>query len=363
VASAPDGAPPSDTPELLDVVGLADVETIARARMSAMAYEFVAAGAADEITVRWNREAFDRLRLCPRVLRDAGAVDTGTRLFGRELAHPILLAPTAYHRVVHPDGELATARGAGAAGAVWVVSTNTNTPIEQIAACSSSPLWFQLYVQSDRGFTRELVERVVESGCEVLCLTVDTPAIGVRDRQRKAGFRLPPGIETPHIFDVVSGKRDIMTPGRESVTWKDVEWLGSIAGVPLVLKGIVNPADARQAVSAGVDGVIVSNHGGRNLDTLPATADALPRVVEAVADRIPVLVDGGIRRGTDVVKAIGLGAAAVLIGRPYLFGLGAAGAPGVRQVVEILRAELELALALCGCPSLASVDADVIWPG
>ena len=342
---------------------LADVERLARERLSHMAYEFVASGAADELTVRWNRESFDRIRLRPRVLEDVRRIDLTTTLLGEPLPFPILLAPTAYHRVLHPAGEVETARGAGAAGATWVASTGSNTPIEEIAAAATAPLWFQLYVQSDREVTRDLVERVEAAGVKAIVLTVDTPVIGSRDRQSRSAFRLPEGVTTPHLDDLNRGRRSILTPGREPVTWEDVAWLRGVARRPLLLKGILTGVDARRAVETGVDGILVSNHGGRNLDTLPATIDALPEVTAAVAGRLPVLLDGGVRRGTDIIKALALGAAAVLIGRPYLYGLGAAGAEGVSRVVSILVRELELAMALCGRTAVGAVDAGVLWEG
>jgi 4-hydroxymandelate oxidase len=359
-------AAPDDDPaaRLGDTVSLADVEERARRRMSHMAYEYVASGAADEVTLRWNREAFDRIRLRPRVLRDVAAVDTRVTLFGREHALPLLLAPTAYHRVLHPDAELATARGAGAAGVTWVVSTSTNTAVEDVARAATAPLWFQLYVQPDRALTRDTVERAQAAGCEALCLTVDTPVLGPRDRQARAGFVLPPGTPTPHLEDATSGRRPIMaTPGRVAVTWKDVEWLLAAARVPVLLKGILDPDDAERALDAGAHGVIVSNHGARNLDTAPATIDALPAVAARVAGRAPVLVDGGVRRGTDVVKALALGASAVLVGRPYCYGLALGGPAGVARVVEILRRELEMAMMLLGVASARAIDRGVLWDG
>ena len=349
-------------PSLESAVSLADVEELARRAMPHMVYEYVASGAADEVTLRWNREAFDRIALRPRVLRDVAAVDTRVTLFGREHALPVLLAPTAYHRVLHPEAELATARGAAAAGVTWVVSTSTNTAVEEIArAAGGAPLWFQLYVQPDRALTRDTVLRAQDAGCEALCLTVDTPVLGPRDRQARAGFVLPPGTPTPHLEDATSGRRPIMaTPGRVAVTWKDVEWLLAAARVPVLLKGILDPDDAERALDAGAHGVIVSNHGARNLDTAPATIDALPAVAERVAGRGPVLVDGGVRRGTDVVKALAFGARAVLVGRPVLWGLAAAGEEGVVAVLEILKKELDLALALSGCRSVSEATRDLV---
>lgn len=325
-----------------------------------MTYEFVASGAADEHTLRWNREAYDRIRLRPRVLRDVTSIDMRVSLFGKELPFPILLAPTAYHRTIHPDGEIATARGAGAAKATWVVSSSTTTTIEDIAGAATAPLWFQLYLQPDRGFIRELVQRVEQAGCQVLCLTVDQPVLGARNRQTRARFALPPGVTAPYRRDIGQGK-DILDPRRTVATWKDVEWLRSIARVPLLLKGILTAEDAERSLEAGAQGIIVSNHGARILDTAPATIDALPEVAERLRGRALVLVDGGVRRGTDVVKAVALGATAVLIGRPYCYGLAVGGAEGVHRTVDILRTELEMAMMLTGRASLGEIDRSVLW--
>lgn len=342
------------------LASLADYEGLARRRMSHQAYEYVAGGAADELTLRANRDAYDRLRLDPRVLVDVSRLDTRVTLLGRELAFPILIAPTAYHRMVHAEGEQATARGAAAAKAAMVVSSFSTATVEDIAKAGKGPFWFQLYVQPDRGFTRELVQRVEAAGYEALCLTVDTPTTGARDRQIRAGFELPPGVAEENLRR--GGKRveGVLDP---SMTWKEVEWLRSFARVPVLLKGILHPADAVRAAEVGAGAVVVSNHGARNLDTLPATIEALPRVVDAVQGRLPVLVDGGVRRGTDVLKALALGARAVLIGRPSLYGLAVAGADGVAGVVNLLRAELEMAMALTGRPTLGSIDRSVLWPG
>jgi 4-hydroxymandelate oxidase len=341
------------------LASLADYEGLARRRMSHQAYEYVAGGAADGLTLRANRDAYDRLRLDPRVLVDVSRLDTRVTLLGRELAFPILIAPTAYHRMVHAEGEQATARGAAAAKAVMVVSSFSTATVEDIAKAGKGPFWFQLYVQPDRSFTRELVQRVEAAGYEALCLTVDTPTTGARDRQIRAGFELPPGVAEENLRQ--GGKRveGVLDP---SMTWKEVEWLRSFARVPVVLKGILHPADAARASEVGAAGILVSNHGARNLDTLPATIEALPRVVDAVQGRLPVLVDGGVRRGTDVLKALALGARAVLIGRPSLYGLAVSGADGVAGVVNLLRAELEMAMALTGRPTLASIDRSVLWP-
>ncbi|HEY4131402.1 MAG TPA: alpha-hydroxy acid oxidase [Gemmatimonadaceae bacterium] len=347
-----------------DVLSLPEFEEHARQCMTSMAYDFVSSGAADENTLRWNREAYDRIRLRPRVLREVATVDTRVALLGHEHAFPILLAPTAYHRAIHPEGELATARGAGAAGATWVVSTATTTPLEDIVKVASAPLWFQLYVQPDKGATQALVQRAEANGCQALCLTVDTPVQGARNRQARAKFALPPGVTAPYMTQLGTGGHAVTDTRRGvAVTWKDVEWLRSIARIPLLLKGIVTGDDAEHGIAAGASGIMVSNHGARNLDTLPATIDALPEVTERVAGRVPVLVDGGIRRGTDVVKAIALGATACLIGRSYCYGLSIGGAAGVQRVVEILRGELEMAMQLTGRRSLRDIDRTVLWDG
>jgi 4-hydroxymandelate oxidase len=344
-----------------DILSLQEFEEIARRSLAPMAYEFLASGAAEEHTLRWNREAFDRIRLRPRVLRDVAQVDTRTTLLGRELPFPILLAPTAYHRVLHPDGELETARGATAAGITWIVSMSTTTAIGEIARSSSSPLWFQLYFQSDPEFTRDVVHQVEAAGCEVLCLTVDSPIIGPRNRQARAGFRLPADVATPHLYDIGQRKQEIMDPRRVTATWKDVEWLRACTKLPLVLKGILDPDDAELAIQSGAAAIVVSNHGGRNLDTAPAAIDALIEVADRVGGRVPLLVDGGIRRGTDIIKALALGAAAVLVGRPYCYGLAIGGAAGVCRVVEILRSELEAAMMLSGAPAIRAIDRSLLW--
>jgi 4-hydroxymandelate oxidase len=290
-------------------------------------------------------------------------------LFGSELESPILLAPVAYHRLYHAEGENATARGASAAGAAFVISTFTTTSIDEIARNTQRPIWFQLYVQRDREFTKHMVQRAVASGCKAVCLTVDTPVLG--NRYSQLSFGLPKGMECVHLRGL--GKKGAVPElkiqrGRvydslfdPSFNWHDLEWLRSIAGVPVLLKGVLSPADGKRAVEFGADGIIVSNHGGRNLDTVPSTIDALPRVVEAVAGRVPVMLDSGIRRGTDVLVALGLGAKAVFIGRPYVYGLALGGAKGVERVISILRDELERAMALTGRRSIAEIDASLLW--
>jgi 4-hydroxymandelate oxidase len=333
-----------------------------------MAYDYVRSGGGDEISMRENRRGFERLQLTPNVLVNVSQLDTRVNLFGSELESPILLAPVAYHRLYHSEGEVATARGASAAGAAMVISTFTTTAIDEIARNTQRPIWFQLYVQRDRAFTKDMVQRAVAAGCKAVCLTVDTPVLGCRYSQ--LSFGLPKGIECVHLRGLdlsapISARK--MERGRifdpifdPSFNWNDLEWLRSIAGVPVIVKGVLNPEDGKRAAECGADGVIVSNHGGRNLDTVPSTIEALPRVIEAVAGRIPVMLDSGIRRGTDVLAALALGAKAVFIGRPYIYGLAAGGAQGVERVINILRDEFERTMALTGRCSIAEIDSSVL---
>ena len=338
-----------DPIDLSEIINLFDFEKMAEGKMTKMAYEYVASGAADEFTVRWNRQAFDALKINPSVLNDVSKLDTTVTLFGQKLAYPILIAPTAYHKIMHPEGELATAKGAGKAKAIYVVSSFT-TPLEEIKKVASEPLWFQLYVRDDKEFTKNLVQKAEALGCRALCITVDTPVLGARNRQARVNFKLPDGISAPYKIGAPL-----------SITWKEMEWLISFAKIPVLLKGILNPDDAEKAIKIGASGIVVSNHGGRNLDTVPATIEVLPRIVERVNKRIPILMDGGIRRGTDVLKAIALGAKAVLVGKPICFGLASAGAEGVTKALEILRAEFEMAMALTGRATVASINQSLIW--
>ena len=342
-----------DPIDLSEIINLFDFEKLAQEKMTKMAFEYVASGAADEFTVRWNRQAFDALKINPSVLNDVSKLDMTVTLLGQKLAYPILIAPTAFHKIMHPEGELATAKGAGKAKATYVVSSFTTTPFEEIKKVATEPLWFQLYVRDDKEFTKNLVQKVESLGCRALCITVDSPAAGARNRQVRVHFKLPDGINAPYVNGDLIQKLPL--------TWKEMEWLISFAKVPVLLKGILNPDDAEKAIKIGASGIIVSNHSGRNLDTVPATIEALPRIVEKVNKRIPILMDGGIRRGTDVLKAIALGANAVLVGKPICFGLASGGAEGVTKTLEILRAEFEMAMALTGRATIASIDQSLIW--
>lgn len=354
------------------IASVSDYESLARDRVTEQAWSYVAGGAADEWTLRENCAAFQRLSLRTRVLRDLSDGNTQLSLFGQTFASPIFLAPIAYQRLVHPDGEIATALAAAAAQACMIVSTQASVSLEDIARQATAPLWFQLYFQPDRDFTANLVRRAEAAGYRALVVTVDAPVSGIRNREQRAGFSLPPGIDavnlrgmpTPPPTESNADER-ILLGGpllASAPTWNDINWLRSSTRLPVLIKGIMTAEDAKLAVNEGVDGIIVSNHGGRTLDTQPSTIDILPEVIEAVAGRMPVLLDSGIRRGSDVFKALASGAAAVLVGRPYIYGLAAAGAVGVAHVMHILRAELEVTMALTGCRDLAAIGPSHLRP-
>ena len=354
-----------------EIAAVADYEPFARERMTPQAWAYLAGGAADELTLADNLAAFQRVRLLNRVLEDLRGGHTRLQLCGLDLDYPILLAPVAFQKLAHPEGELASVLGASAMGAAMVVSTQASVSLEAIAQAAQTPLWFQLYIQPDRGFTRELVQRAEAAGYRALVVTVDAPVNGVRNREQRSGFALPDGVEAVNLKGMRNLPPSVAQPGASPLfgspllehapTWKDLEWLQSLTRLPVLVKGVMNPLDAVRAVGQGVAGIVASNHGGRTLDGLPATLDVLPAVVSAVEGKVPVLLDGGIRRGTDVFKALALGANAVMIGRPYVHGLATAGASGVAHVLHLLRTELEVAMALAGCPDLRAIDASLIW--
>lgn len=346
-------------------VCLADFELLAKAKLSHFAYEYISSGAGDELTLRWNRGAYDQIRLRPRVLVDVEKIDTRVTLLGKTMPHPILLAPTARHRLSHPDGEVATAKGASAGGATFVVSSLSNRRLADIVPAAKAPLWFQLYDlrRERRDFVRGVMREAEEAGCRAFVVTVDAVVDGARNRIQRVADQIPSNVETPYYLksNLPAGVVLPIMGSMGSFTWEAIQWVRSVTRLPIVLKGILNPKDAKLAIRAGAAAIIVSNHGGRCLDTLPASIHALPGVVEAVDGRVPVLLDGGIRRGTDVLKALALGAKAVLIGRPYVYGLAANGAEGVARVVNILREELQMAMALTGRPSIPTIDRSVLW--
>lgn len=345
-------------------VSLSDHEAQARNTLDAATWAYAQGGAADELTLRANQAAWQQLPLYPRVLRRLAGGHTRQQLLGRELAHPILVAPMAHQRLLHPHGEAATALAAAAQSAGFVLSTQSNVPMENIAQlvqqdAGRGPLWFQLYWQPSRDTTLSLIQRAEAAGFDALVLSVDAPVAGVRDAERRHGFKLPPGVTAVHLPPATA----LAEPGpgqsrlfdqllHSAPGWDDVAWLREQTRLPVLLKGITHPDDARLALDLGADGIVLSNHGGRTLDTVPATAQLLPAMARAVSRRVPLIVDGGIRRGTDVLKALALGADAVMVGRPVLHGLANAGALGVAQVLRLLRDELEVAMALCGCRTL-----------
>lgn len=339
-----------------DWINVADAERAAAARLEAGVRGYFDGGAGDELTLRENVAAWSAWRLRPRVLVDTAAVSTATKLLGKPLASPILVAPVAFQRLVDPEGELASARAAAAAGAVFCLSTLANAAPSELATMPRGRRWFQLYRFRDQGLNRALVAEAEAAGFEAIVLTVDGPPAGNRERDLRSGFRVPAEVTIPSVAAALGVERpisvfeafDLMT---RSATWADLAALASETSLPVLVKGVLTAEDAALAVEHGAAGVVVSNHGGRQLDRSPATAEVLAEIVDAIDSRLPVLVDGGIRRGVDVATALALGADAVLVGRPVLWGLAGGGQAGVEKVLELLRAELELALALCGCDS------------
>jgi isopentenyl diphosphate isomerase/L-lactate dehydrogenase-like FMN-dependent dehydrogenase len=334
-----------------------DYERLAEEILDEASFGYFAGGAGDEHTVRANADAFDAWRLRPRVLVDVSTVTTAVTVLGEQLSMPVLVAPMAYLRMAHPDGEPGIARAAAAAGTLMCLSTiATASPAEVAAAAPDAPRWYQLYWHRDRAVTKTLIDQARESGFSAIVFTVDLPVLGRRERDLRTGFQLKPGLRM-EAYTSSLGDLGALTPAvvaeliDSRLTWRDLEWLHEQAGMPVIAKGILTAEDAVLAVDHGCAAVVVSNHGGRQLDRAVASLDALPEVVEAVGGRTEILLDGGIRRGADVAIALALGARAVLVGRPVIWGLAAGGAEGVQHVLELLRNELVQALALLGCPS------------
>jgi 4-hydroxymandelate oxidase len=346
-------------------LSLRDLEAEAKRRLDPVVYDYFAGGADDEITARANEVAFSRIKLVPRVLRGTGKRDLAIDLLGRRISMPVIVAPTAFHRLAHEEGESATARAARDAGTIMVVSMASTMAIERLAAESSGNLWFQIYVQPDLAFTEAIVRRAEAAGCTALVVTVDSPVFGRRERELRNGFAdLPSGMYCENLREAGEGlgsvRSIVFSP---ELSWRHIEWLRKTSKLKIILKGIMHPEDARIAVQCGADAVFVSNHGGRQLDTVAPTIELLPAIADAVGGDLSVLIDGGIRRGTDIVKAIALGASAVAVGRPVLWGLAVAGVDGVAQVLEMLRSEFDRALALCGCVMSRDVSRDLLRCG
>lgn len=369
----------------MKLINVHEYETLAQARMEPTAWDYYQGGSDDEVTLRANRSAFERIRLRPRVLVDARNIDLHTTVLGTPVSMPILIAPSAYHGLAHPEAECATARGAGMTGTLMTASTFSNRSLEDIAAVATAPLWSQLYIYRDMSRGEEIVRRAEAAGYKAIVLTADTPVLGNRERDTRNNFSLPPGMrsgnfpnedvndthltsnpEAPDPDPEANNDPNGETNLREyillpiSPTWETMAWLRTITTLPIIVKGILTGEDAQLALKYGAAAIIVSNHGGRQLDTALASIEALPEVVEAVNGRCEVYMDGGIRRGTDILKALALGARAVFIGRPILWGLNVDGAEGVRDVLDILRSELELAMMLAGRPTLESIDRSLV---
>jgi len=355
----------------MSFLNLHEAEVLAREILPAPTYDYFAGGANDEITLDANRRAFDEMAIRFRVLVDVSRRDLSLPLLGSRVPAPLVVAPMAFQRLAHPDGELATARAAGALGLPMTLSTFSTVSLEEVRAATSAPLWFQLYVHQDRGITKGLVERAAAAGYSALVLTVDVPEIGRRERDERNAFRLSPALRVANFLPGASDPLQEAADGSglahfvhgmrdASLSWKDLEWLASLAPLPLVIKGLVRADDARRAAGHGAAGIVVSNHGGRQLDTAISSVRALPEVAEAVGDSMLVMVDGGIRRGTDVVKALALGARAVMIGRPLLWALALEGEAGVRRALTLLINELDLAMALAGAPRLSDITPDLL---
>ncbi|HZU03197.1 MAG TPA: alpha-hydroxy acid oxidase [Ktedonobacteraceae bacterium] len=334
----------------MEPINVFDYEALAQACVEPAAWNYYQSGSDDEVTLCANRTAFERIRLRPRVLVDVQICDLRTTVLSTPISMPIMIAPTAFHRFAHPEGECATAQGAGNAGALMVVSTSSTFSLEDIARAASGPLWFQLYV-SNRKSSERLVHRAEAAGYRAIVLTVDSPRWGHKERSIRSGFSVP----VKANFTEEDATEELVP-----LTWESLAWLRSLTSLPIVLKGILTAEDALLAVEHGVNGIVVSNHGGRQLDGASASVEVLPEVVEAVAGRCEVYLDGGIRRGTDVLKALALGARAVLVGRPILWGLAAKGAEGVSHVLNLLHSELELAMVLAGRPTIASIDSSLV---
>ncbi len=353
------------------LINLSDFEEAAREAIPKMAFDYYAGGANDGITLQENRRAYDRLSLAPRVLVDVSRIQTETVILGQKSLYPVIIAPMAMAAMAHPAAENAIARAAHAAGIPMTLSTMATTSLEDVAQATANPLWFQLYMYKDRAITQRMIQRAEAAGCAAIVLTVDVPIAGRRERDERNQFRLPPGIVLSNLSEFMLetvGEGDagssiaayVATQLDPSLTWHDVDWLCSITRLPVLVKGILRADDALRAIEHGVQGIIVSNHGGRQLDTAPATIDVLPKIAQAVDGRVDVIVDGGIRRGTDIVKAVAAGARAVMVGRPVMWGLGVGGEDGVRRVLHLLHGELENAMMLCGCSNIEDITPDLL---
>jgi 4-hydroxymandelate oxidase len=353
----------------MNFINLLELDDLARQTLDPAAYDYIAGGADDEVTLRENRAAFGRWRLRPRYLVDVSHVYLSTTILGQPISFPVLVAPSAYHKLAHPDGELATARACAATGTIMISSTASTYPIGEIAA-QGAPVWFQLYTYKERAITEMLLAKAVAAGAQALCLTIDVPHIGNRERDTRNRFTLPNGIVMANLLDADLAQMPRNPDGSglaaysmlwdPALTWDVIPWLKSRCNLPIVVKGIMTADDAKLAAENGAAAIVVSNHGGRQLDSVAGTLDVLPEIVDAVGGHLEVLLDGGVRRGTDVLKALALGARAVLLGRPVIWGLAIGGAEGATQVLSALRNELATDMMLAGRTKIADVDRSLV---
>ncbi|EFA76141.1 hydroxyacid oxidase [Heterostelium album PN500] len=351
-----------------DFVNIDEFKYAAEKKLPRMVYDYYASGSFDQITLAENQNYFSRIKLLPRCLIDVSNVDMRTNVLGIDLSFPLMIAPTAMQKMAHPVGETATWSAANELGTSMTLSSLSTTSIEELSKhANGNPGWFQLYVFKDRAITKNLVQRAEQIGYKAIVLTVDTPYLGRREADYRNGFRLPHGLKLQNFSDLpladVEGGLNayVATMIDSSLTWKDLDWLKSITKLPIIVKGVMSPRDAEIAVTHGVDAIIVSNHGARQLDTAPSTIEVLPYIVKAVNGRCPVILDGGVRRGTDILKALACGAKAVMIGRPVLWGLAVGGKDGVKRVLSLLHDELKLSMALAGVKSISQINKSLIW--
>ncbi|KAF3325683.1 peroxisomal (S)-2-hydroxy-acid oxidase GLO3-like protein [Carex littledalei] len=352
----------------MEVTNVCEYEELAKKKLPKMVYDYYSAGAEDQWTLKENREAFSRILFRPRVLVDVTKIDMTTTVLGFKISIPIMIAPSAMQKMAHPDGELATARAAASAGTIMTLSSLATCSVEEVNATGPGIRFFQLYVYKDRNIVRQLVRRAEKAGYKAIALTVDTPRLGRREVDIKNKFTLPPNLTLKNFENLDLGKMDKANDSGlaayaasqvdQSLSWKDVKWLQTITSLPILCKGIMTAEDTRMAIEYGAAGIIVSNHGARQLDYTPATITCLEEVVKEANGRVPVFLDGGVRRGTDVFKAIALGASGIFIGRPVLYGLAVDGEAGIKNVLKMLRNELEMTMALSGCTSLEDITRD-----
>ncbi|XP_074577845.1 glycolate oxidase 3-like [Curcuma longa] len=349
----------------MEITNVSEYEQIAKQKLPKMIYDYYASGAEDQWTLRENRSAFSRILFRPRILVDVSNIDMSTTVLGFKISMPIMIAPTAMQKMAHPEGELATARAASAANTIMILSSWSTSSVEEVNSTGPGVRFFQLYVYKDRNVVRQIVGRAEKAGFKAIVLTVDTPRLGRREADIKNRFTLPPSLMLKNFEELALEKMDgtsdsglasyVGSQIDRSLSWKDVKWLQTITSLPIIVKGVMTAEDTQLAVQAGVAGIVVSNHGARQLDYVPATINCLEEVVKAAQGKVPVFLDGGIRRGTDIFKALALGASGVFIGRPVVFALAADGEAGVRKVLQMLRDELELTMALSGCTSLEQI--------